>query len=127
MAINQQLILKEESYLNKMADISCGSFYIENMTDAIASRALDTMKTIEEQGGYFKCMENKLVETEINKQANQKAEAINSQQQISVGVNKFKNEKENINLDVSALDYLKKLNINNPVLNFELQNTLKHA
>lgn len=127
MAINQQLILKEESYLNKMADVSCGSFYIESITDAIASRALDTVKKIEEQGGYFKCLENKIFETEINKQAHQKAEAINSQQQISVGINKFKNEKENITIDVSALEYLKKLNINNPALNFELQNTLKHA
>ncbi|MDX2173049.1 MAG: methylmalonyl-CoA mutase family protein [Bacteroidota bacterium] len=127
MAINQQLILKEESYLNKMADVSCGSFYIESITDAIAEKALESIKKIEEEGGYFKCLEKKVFETEMNKQANQKTEAINSQQQISVGVNKFKNEKENIKMDDTALDYLKKLNMNNPVLNFELQNILKHA
>jgi methylmalonyl-CoA mutase len=121
MAINQQLILKEESYLNKMADVSCGSYYIESITDALANKALETFKYFEEQGGYFKCLEKNIFEPEIAKQAKQKAEAIYSQKQISIGVNKFKNEKEKIQLNEDVKILLKQLEINNPVLNFELE------
>lgn len=127
MAINQQLILKEESYLNKMADVSCGSYYIESITDLIADKALQTFKYFEEQGGYFKCIEKNIFEPEIAKQAQQKAEAINSLQQISIGINKFKNEKELISINDSAIEHLKSLAIHNPVLNYELQNIFKHA
>ena len=127
MAINQQLILKEESYLNKMADVSCGSYYIESITDAIAEKALQTFKQFEEQGGYFKCLENKLFETEIAKQAQQKADTINTQLQTVIGVNKYKNESEKINLSTDIKTQLQQLAINNPVLNFELQNTFNNA
>ncbi len=127
MAINQQLILKEESYLNKMADVSCGSYYIETITDIIADKALQTFKKFEEQGGYFKCLEDKVIENEIAKQSQQKEDAINSQKEISIGVNKYKNEKENINLSKDVKTQLETLSINNPVLNFELQNTFNNA
>lgn len=122
MAINQQLILKEESYLNKMADVSCGSYYIEIITDTIAIKALDTFKRFEELGGYFKCLEEKVFENEISKQAQQKSDAINSQKEISIGINKYKNEKEKIILNSSVKKHLQQLAINNPVLKFELQN-----
>ncbi|MFL5753518.1 MAG: methylmalonyl-CoA mutase family protein, partial [Bacteroidia bacterium] len=36
IARNQQLILKEESYLDKVADAGAGSYYIENLTDLLA-------------------------------------------------------------------------------------------
>ena len=35
IARNQQLLLKEESHLSKIADPSSGSYYIENLTDSI--------------------------------------------------------------------------------------------
>ncbi len=127
MAINQQLILKEESYLNKMADVSCGSYYVESITDAIATKALQTFKQIEEQGGYFKCLENNIFETEIAKQAQQKADIINANLQTVIGVNKYKNEIEKINLGKNVTVQLQQLSINNPVLNYELQNIFNNA
>lgn len=129
MAVNQQLILKDESYFNKMADTACGSFYIEHITDAIAALALDCFKRFEQEGGYFKCCEKGLIAGEIRVQAKQKEELFNSQKQIAIGVNKYKNEKEKINLPASLVSDLKKKPINNPVLNFELEHyfNLKHA
>lgn len=129
MAVNQQLILKDESYFNKMADTACGSFYIEHITDAIAALALDCFKRFEREGGYFKCSEKGLITAEIKAQANQREELFNSQKQIAIGVNKYKNEKEKIELPESLIADLKKKPINNPVLNFELEHyfNLKHA
>lgn len=129
MAVNQQLILKDESYFNKMADTACGSFYIEHITDALAELALERFKRFEKEGGYFKCCEKGLIAEEIETQAKQREELFKSQKQIAIGVNKYKNEKEKIDLPVARIAELKKKRINNPVLNFELEHyfNLKHA
>jgi methylmalonyl-CoA mutase len=128
MAINQQLILKDESYLDKMADISCGSYYIESITDAIAKKALETFKRFEKEGGYFKCIEKNIFSNEIKSQASQRNELFKTGKQLAIGVNKFKNEKETISVPKQKLDELNHLTINNAVLNFELENFFKqHA
>ena len=122
MAINQQLILKEESYFNKMADVACGSYYIESITDALAIRALETFKRFEREGGYFKCTQNHLFSDEIKIQANKKNELFRTSKQLAIGINKFKNSTETISLSAQQIQELKKLSINNTVLNFELEN-----
>lgn len=122
MAINQQLILKDESYLNKMADISCGSYYIESITDAIATKALETFKRFEKEGGYFKCIEKNIFSTEIKTHAEKRNELFKTGKQLAIGVNKFKNEKEKISVSKQQAEELKHLPINNVLLNFELDN-----
>ncbi|MEI8136908.1 MAG: methylmalonyl-CoA mutase family protein [Bacteroidota bacterium] len=122
MAINQQLILKDESYLNKMADIACGSYYIESITDAIATKAIETFKRFEKEGGYFKCIEKNIFSNEIKLHAYQRNELFKTGKQLAIGVNKFKNEKENISVPKQKIEELKHLPINNAVLNFELEN-----
>lgn len=122
MAINQQLILKDESYFDKMADIGCGSYYIESVTDAIATKALEAFKRFEKEGGYFKCIEKNIFSNEIKTQSDQRNELFKTAKQLAIGVNKFKNEKETITLSKQKLEELKHLPINNAVLNFELEN-----
>jgi methylmalonyl-CoA mutase len=122
MAINQQLILKDESYLDKMADIGCGSYYIESITDAIAAKALETFKHFEKEGGYFKCIEKNIFSNEIKIQSDQRNELYKTSKQLAIGVNKFRNEKEKITLSKQKLEELKHLPLNNAVLNFELEN-----
>ena len=125
LAVNQQLILKDESYFDKIADVSCGSFYIESITDAIASKALETFKRFENEGGYFKCIEKSIIFNEINIQAKHQQDKINNQEEVSVGVNRFKNELENLEFSQNQIESLSNLCINNPGLNFELNNYLK--
>ena len=125
LAVNQQLILKDESYFDKIADVSCGSFYIESITDAIASKALETFKRFENEGGYFKCIEKSIFFNEINIQAKHQQDKINNQEEVSVGVNRFKNELENLEFSPNQIESLSNLCINNPGLNFELNNYLK--
>ena len=125
LAVNQQLILKDESYFDKIADVSCGSYYIESITDAIASKALETFKRFENEGGYFKCIEKSIFFNEINIQAKHQQDKINNQEEVSVGVNRFKNELENLEFSQNQIESLSNLYINNPGLNFELNNYLK--
>lgn len=120
MSVNQQLILREESYFDKMADMACGSFYIESITDAIAKRALDEFKRFEKEGGYFKCLEMGIFTADILSQAAERKEWVGSQKQIVIGVNKFRNEKEKIELPATFIEELRKRSFNNPVVDYEL-------
>ena len=54
IARNQQLLLKEESHLNRIVDPAGGSYYIENLTVSIAKQAWDLFLQVEEEGGMVK-------------------------------------------------------------------------
>ena len=56
IARNQQLILKEEAYFDKVADPAGGSYYIENLTRLIANSAWKLFLEIEDQGGFLQAM-----------------------------------------------------------------------
>lgn len=121
MAINQQLILKHETYLDKMADISCGAYYIEALTDELAEKALNTFKDFEKQGGYFACMKKSVFSGDIEKQAATKRESIETGKTVVLGVNKFRNEKEKISVSKQVMEELRNKAIYNPVLDYELK------
>jgi methylmalonyl-CoA mutase len=120
MSLNQQLILKHESYLDKMADIGCGSYYIESLTDSIAESSLSTFKKFEEQGGYFACLNTGVFTKEIKLQAEEKQKHLDNFTNLSIGVNKYKNANERFELSRAQIDSLKNLKVNNPVLHYEL-------
>jgi methylmalonyl-CoA mutase len=124
MAINQQLILKEESYLNKMADVGCGSYYIENLTDRIAEKAFEMFKSFEMHGGYFSCLGLNIFSKAISKQSAQKLAEFQAGKMNVIGVNKYRNEKAAFNLSAEAREYISRLPISNPSLQYELDNVL---
>ena len=121
MAINQQHILREESYFDKVGDVGCGSYYIEHLTDSLATKALDIFKSIEKSGGYFAALQSGEIEKLVQASANSAEQAFKEGKQIAIGINKFKNEKEQVNVNADVLQYIKALGIHNPALNFELQ------
>jgi methylmalonyl-CoA mutase len=61
IARNQQLILKDEAYFDKVADPAGGSYYIENLTRMIADSAWKLFLEIEDQGGFLKAMNSGFV------------------------------------------------------------------
>ena len=58
IARNQQLILKDETYFDKVADPSGGSYYIETLTDLIADSAWKLFLEIEEEGGFLSSLKS---------------------------------------------------------------------
>ncbi len=74
IARNQQLILKEEAYFEKVADPAAGSYYIENLTSLIAGNTWKLFLEIEDQGGFLSAIlscyiQNKLSESAVLKKA----------------------------------------------------------
>lgn len=96
IAINQQHILKDESYLNKVADISAGSYYIESITDSIAEKAWEQFKVIESKGGFITCLKNNFIQDLISQGANSLQKEFKEGKLVLVGVNKYENPMDSV-------------------------------
>ncbi|GAA4106321.1 methylmalonyl-CoA mutase subunit beta [Aquimarina addita] len=95
IAINQLLILKNESYFDKVNNPASGSFYIENITNQLAEKALDLFKNIEKNGGYLNQLKQGIIQRKIKESAEKEQELFNAKKLILTGVNKYKNNNEN--------------------------------
>ncbi len=94
IARNQQIILKHESYFNKVADPGAGSYYIEQLTNAIASQAWELFKNIESKGGFIKVVEDGFINEEIEKTCQKRDMNIAMRKQVFVGTNQYPNLQE---------------------------------
>lgn len=94
IARNQQIILKNESYFNKVVDPAAGSYYIENITDSIAEAAWKLFVQIEEQGGFVPAVDSKLIQNHIEATCQKRDMEIAMRRQIFVGVNQYPNIQE---------------------------------
>lgn len=94
IARNIQLILKEESYLNKVTDAAAGSYYIEDLTNKIANQAWTLFSDITDNGGFVQWLEAGKIQAAINESKQQKIDALNTQKQTLIGVNKYFNQLE---------------------------------
>ena len=101
VARNQQNILKEESFFNKVADPAAGSYYIENLTDQLINTSWKYFLEIEEKGGYLAAKEQGFVEERLQHEAQQKIQKVKQRKQSVLGVNIFPNLTEQSELDLS--------------------------
>lgn len=99
IARNQQLLLKEESYLDKVADPAAGSYYIENLTNLIAGKAWELFLEVEEQGGYMQAVKSGFIQDSINRSTRSKLDAIATRRQFLLGTNQYPNFSERIEVD----------------------------
>lgn len=102
IARNQQHILKDESYLNKVADIASGSYYIESITDALAERAWEQFKVIEAKGGFIACLKSGYIQDIINKDAEILLNETKEGKLVLLGVNKYQNKEEKVQLNIPS-------------------------
>ena len=94
LAINQLLIFKEEAFLNVVADIAAGSFFVETYTDELIQLAWTKFKQWEDKGGLIVLSESGELKQIVDTEANELKKEYVSGKRILVGVNKFRNEKE---------------------------------
>ena len=101
IARNQQLLLKEESYLDKVADPAAGSYYIESLTASIAEEAWKIFLATEEKGGFIEALKAGFVQDTIYATAQKRDQDIANRREIFLGTNQFPNfnEKLELNLD----------------------------
>jgi methylmalonyl-CoA mutase len=94
IARNTQIFLQEETKITKTVDPWAGSFYVESLTNEIAEKAWTLIQEVEELGGMTKAIEAGIPKLRIEEAAARKQARIDSSQDIIVGVNKYRLEKE---------------------------------
>ncbi len=94
IARNQQLLLKEESYFDKIADPAAGSYYIENITDSIIDEAWKLFLEIEDKGGYLSAVKEGFIQKLVKESASAKAKNIAQRRSSLLGTNQYPNTTE---------------------------------
>jgi methylmalonyl-CoA mutase len=94
IARNTQIYLQEETKITKTVDPWAGSYYVERLTHEIAEHAWKLIEEVEELGGMTKAIEAGIPKLRIEEAAARKQARIDSGQDIIVGVNKYRLEKE---------------------------------
>ena len=94
IARNTQIFLQEETKITKTVDPWAGSYYVESLTNEIAENAWKLIEEVEELGGMTKAIEAGIPKLRIEEAAARKQARIDSGQDIIVGVNKYRLEKE---------------------------------
>ena len=94
IARNTQIYLQEETKITKTVDPWAGSYYVESLTNEIVEKAWKLIEEVEELGGMTKAIETGIPKIRIEEAAARKQARIDSSQDIIVGVNKYRLEKE---------------------------------
>jgi methylmalonyl-CoA mutase N-terminal domain/subunit len=94
IALRTQQILAHETGVTNTIDPVAGSYAIEHLTNEIEKGAVDYISRIDAMGGMLRAIESGFVQGEIQKAAYDFQRAVESKDQIIVGVNDFLADEE---------------------------------
>ena len=94
IARNTQIFLQEETKITKTVDPWGGSYYVESLTNEILKSTWKLIEEVEKLGGMTKAIEAGIPKLRIEEAAARKQARIDSGQDIIVGVNQYRLEKE---------------------------------
>src|ERR1700678_3123760 len=94
IALRTQQVIGYESGAAQTIDPLAGSYYIESLTNEIEKRAAEYLGKIEVLGGMLKAVERGFVQQEIQNAAYEYQQAVDNEEAIVVGVNRFEVEEE---------------------------------
>ena len=103
IARNTQIYIQEETYVTKQVDPWAGSYYVEALTNEIATKAWAHIQEIEKLGGMAKAIETGLPKLRIEEAAARTQARIDSGKQTIVGVNKYRLDHEDP-IDILEID-----------------------
>jgi methylmalonyl-CoA mutase N-terminal domain/subunit len=94
IALRTQQIVGYESGVPQTIDPLAGSYYIETLTNEIEKRATEYLEKIDALGGMLKAIERGYVQQEIQNAAYDYQQAVDREEAIVVGVNRFTVDEE---------------------------------
>ncbi|KXA90287.1 methylmalonyl-CoA mutase [candidate division MSBL1 archaeon SCGC-AAA259B11] len=103
-ALRTQQILAHETGVTNTMDPLGGSYYIETLTNELEEDAREYIKKIEKIGGVPKAIEQGYIQQEIQDSAYEYQREINEGERTIVGVNKFTEEEEEIDIELHKVD-----------------------
>ena len=104
---NQLLVLKNESYFDKVDNPADGAYYIESLTNQLAEKALDLLKKIESKGGFITLLIEETIQRKINESAQKEQELFDSGKEVLLGTNKYPNKNDKMKHDLELFPFVK--------------------
>ena len=103
IARNTQLILQEETGVTNVVDPLAGSYYVEKLTADLADAAWKIIQEVEDMGGMTKAVASGMPKLRIEESAAKRQAMIDRRQEVIVGVNKYRLDKEDP-IDILDID-----------------------
>ncbi|WP_426484088.1 methylmalonyl-CoA mutase subunit beta [Flavobacterium sp. 2] len=107
IARNQLLVLKHESYFDKVDNPADGSYYIESLTIQLAEKSLNLFKDIEANGGFLKLLNDGTIKKKIQESATKEQELFDSKKEVLLGTNKYPNKEDRMKQDLELFPFVK--------------------
>ena len=107
IARNQLLILKHESYFDKVSNPADGAYYIEALTEQLAEKALLLFKEIEEKGGFITQLIEGKIQKKISESAAKEQELFDTGKEVLLGTNKYPNKNDKMKHDLELFPFVK--------------------
>ncbi len=107
LAYNQLLLLREEANIDKVENISDGSYYIDFIKVEIAEKSLEIFKLIENGGGFLKQLKEGVIQKKILESAKKEQDAYNKGDIKITGSNTYQNKNELINSKIRRYPFNK--------------------
>ena len=104
---NQLLILKAESYFDVVSNPADGAYYIESVTQELASKALELFKQIEDGGGFIKQLLQGDIQKKIKESASKQQELFDNGSITLLGTNKHPNPMDLMKENLELFPFLK--------------------
>jgi len=106
IAANIQHILHYESRVDFVKDIALGSYFIEYLSYQLARKAWNLFQDIQNEGGIMLFAEKGLLKKIVLEVALRKIKDFQDKKIVLIGVNKYPNPKENIQVEKKTIGYL---------------------
>ena len=107
IARNQLLVLKHESYFDKVNNPADGAYYIENITQQMAEKALLLFKEIEAAGGFITQLIEGTIQKKIQESAAKEQDLFDSGKEVLLGTNKYPNKDDRMSHDLELFPFVK--------------------
>lgn len=105
---NQLLVLKHESYFDKVNNPTDGAYYIETLTEQIAEKALELFKNIEKHKGFLNQLKDGTIQRKIKENANKEQLQFDKNELILLGTNKHPNPNDKMKNEIELYPFMKK-------------------
>ena len=107
IARNQLLVLKHESYFDKVDNPADGAYYIEELTQQLAEKALTLFKDIEANGGFLHQLKDGTIQRKTQESAAKEQELFDSGKEVLLGTNKYPNKNDKMCCELELYPFVK--------------------
>lgn len=108
IARNQLLILRNESYFDKVSNAATGSYYLESLCNEMVNKAWALYEQIQAGGGFIIQLKEHKIQKKIKESAQRQQQRFDSGDEVLLGCNKYPNATDAMRNEIVKDPFLKK-------------------